>query len=328
MRFKKIRNHFNSRDASTIEKHNQYYCVSDEELNKISYQDLCIKAHQNIFVMKEFGGANQRKIFTEQLSEEQLYYHENGYIILKNFIPHDIINRYLELRDSLGVGREKLNVANAPHMEHVEIRDIACYQPLSDMIKHLHSMEMGLIFSLTGFFSTERGWHQDSYLDPDNATPRCASWVALGDVDDKCGPFELIPKSNRWPALSNQKINQFLHEDHRWPEAHMRSSSQGPKWGRLSEKFIDPAVDKKLENEKLASKKFLAEKGDVLVWSGRLMHRGSTPLSKEAVRPALISHYAPIGEPGRGLFVKRKEGSYFLAPARSIDLLQGHSDIA
>jgi len=312
---------------------NKYYTVTEEERHAIEYENFCIRPPQDIYIMRELREPKMETLLKSQLSKEQRYYRDNGYLILKNFIPHDLIDRYLDLRESFEMGLNGFewddtpHQVRNPHVVHQTIRDISCYQPMVDMINHLHSMEMGLIFSLTSFRSTERGWHQDSYLDPDNTVPRCASWIALGEVNKDCGPFEYVPGSNRWPTLSNQKINQYLQKDYQWPDAHRRPVTDGPRWGKLCEDFLDPSIKRKIESGKHTVNQFIASKGDVLIWYGRLMHRGSLPESAEIARPALINHYAPIGEKGRGLFVKRKGGAYFLVPPAKFDNLDEHQDI-
>lgn len=311
----------------------KYFTIPDEQRSALEYEKFCMKPPQDIFIMRVFQEQRLGELLTSQLSQEQLYYRENGYLILRDFIPHELIDRYLDLRASLEMGLngfewdETPHKVSNPHVVHPAIRDIACYQPMIDMINHLHSMEMGLIFSLTSYRSTERGWHQDSYLDSDNAVPRCASWISLGDVSEDSGPFEYVPGSNRWPALSNQRINTYLQKDFHWPEAHRRPVTDEPRWGKLCEDFLSPSIDRKISDEGHSIEKFTASKGDLLIWYGRLMHRGSLPRSKDIARPSLINHYAPVGEKGRGLFVKRKQGAYFLVPPAKFDDISTHEDI-
>ncbi|MBY4892060.1 hypothetical protein KUL25_04705 [Rhodobacteraceae bacterium N5(2021)] len=118
------------------------------------------------------------------MTENQRYYAQHGYLILRDFIPHDLIDAYLALRDRLDLGKRRFKDAT-PYIEHRELRDILVYRPLMEVIRELHAAEMGLIFALTGFRSTKRGWHQDAYLDPDEAVPRLASWIACGDVQSE-----------------------------------------------------------------------------------------------------------------------------------------------
>ncbi|MEM9256118.1 MAG: phytanoyl-CoA dioxygenase family protein [Pseudomonadota bacterium] len=304
-----------------------YYTISAEQLNRIPYHQMTTGVAHDIYLMRKFEDERQNELFNRQLTENQRAYRDNGYLILRNLIPEDVIDRYLALREEAKLGREQFPQQDTPHVKYQCIRDIACYAPLSAVIEELHSTYMGLIFVLTGFQSTQRGWHQDAYLDPDDALPRCATWIALGDVDERCGPFELVPMSHRWPALSNQALNKFIKRPYHWPDGHTEGASGVPRWGRLTEALINPSVTRKIRDENLNIKQFTASKGDVLIWHGRLMHRGSRATEEEAVRPALIAHYAPLSERKRGLFVKRKDNSYFLAPPQVTKHLNSASDV-
>jgi len=307
-------------------KPNAYYCVSDDHLDNVDYGTISGARHSDVYVMREFLDRKLRDFHHAQLNDQQRYYAANGYLILRDFIPADLIDEYLKLREKAMIGNEGFPKNTVPHADHQSIRDIACYKPLLDVIESLHSMRMGLIFSLTQFTSTQRGWHQDSYLDDDFATPRCASWIALGDVNADCGPFEYISGSHKWNALSNQKINEKMGAKFLWPDAHTRPSDGTPRWGKLSERFISPSVERKITNEGHKVSNFTASKGDVLIWYARLMHQGSAPKVEGAQRPALISHYTPVGEKGRGLFVKRNDGGHFLLPPRLFDNSVNYDD--
>jgi len=202
------------------------------------------------------------------------------------------------------------------------VRNVACYPPLVRLLNELHSAEMGLIFTLTSFLSTERGWHQDAYLDHDDALPRLAVWIALGDIDEDCGPFEYIKGSHHWPALSNLKVNDFLKNDFHWPEAQRGKRKPGVlPWGRIAEAFVDPAVHKEIENRQVETTKFTAKKGDVLVWYGRLMHRGTKPTVPGTIRKSLIGHYAPVFERDRGVFMRDQKGPFFVVPGAKMNMI-------
>lgn len=295
-----------------------YYAIPKNRLPHVHYSKLAIPQKHNIYIMRQFPEPEVATAFEADLTDNQKYYAENGYLILRNFIPHDIIDAYLDLRERLKKGQDQFEDVT-PYIEHKEILDVVAYKPLMDVIRELHGAELGLIFSLTGFKSTQRGWHQDAYLDMDEAVPRLASWIACGDVDSDCGPFEFVPGSHRWMALSNLKINDFLKEEYRWPNGHVARKSGVPGWGRISEAFIDPAVYAKIERDCAEVKEFTAKKGDVMLWYGRLMHRGSPPRVEGATRPGIIGHYAPIFELRRGYFAKAPSGSHFICPPRKIE---------
>jgi ectoine hydroxylase-related dioxygenase (phytanoyl-CoA dioxygenase family) len=294
-----------------------YYAVPAERLPHIHYSKLAAPAQHNIYIMRQFGDPDMAAQFDADLTPHQAYYRDNGYLILRDFIPHDLIDAYLALRDRLGLGQQQFP-DSTPFLEHREIRDILIYKPLMDVIRELHAAEMGLIFALTGFKSTKRGWHQDAYLDADEAVPRLASWIACGDVTPQVGPFEYVPGSHRWMGLSNLRINDYLKPDFHWPSGHVARKAGELGWGRISEAFIDPAVYAKIERDGAEVHEFTAKKGDVLLWYGRLMHRGSPPRQDGATRPGIIGHYAPIFERRRGYFAKASDGGRFICPPHKI----------
>ena len=290
-----------------------YYSIPNNKLDSVPYNKLSSPPPGNIYIMRTFKNPQLTKMHQDDLTENQAYYSNHGYLILRNFIPSKLIDDYLELRSSLGLVDGQIKGVT-PHTCYSQVLNIAAYQPLMDVIRELHGMEMGLIFTLSGFKSTKRGWHQDAYLDDDSSVPRLASWIACGDVDTDCGPFQYIPGSHRWQALSNKKINQYLKYDYQWPHGHVSRQTGELGWGRISEAFIDPAVFRKIKSEGHEVHEFTAQKGDVLLWYGRLMHRGSPARVQGKLRPGIIGHYAPLFERRRGYFAKRSNGVHFLAP--------------
>ena len=299
-----------------------YYTVTPNQLDNLTYKDISKERKpphfQEAYTFKEFRTEAENNLLRGSLSQDQQFYRDNGFIIKEGLIPESYVDDYLELRHKLNLG-DKEFPSVTEYCNHPEMLKIACYRPLTKLLRELHASEMGLIFTLTSFKTTQRGWHQDAYLDSENALPRVAVWIALGDIEYDSGPFEYVPKSHRWDALSNQKINGFLKEEYHWPENHRNSKKGVLPWGRLAEAFIDPIVHKKIESEGHEVKKFIAKKGDVLVWYGRLVHRGAPPKNRNIPRPTIIGHYAPIFERNRGLFLRESNGSYFLVPPRKYE---------
>jgi hypothetical protein len=111
--------------------------------------------------MKRFDNEQIEEMLPKGLTENQRYYREHGYLIICKLIPEPIIGAYLELRARLGLGQAQFS-DDTCYVEHPEIFNVVAYRPLMDIIRELHQCEMGLIFTLTGFKSTQRGWHQDS----------------------------------------------------------------------------------------------------------------------------------------------------------------------
>jgi ectoine hydroxylase-related dioxygenase (phytanoyl-CoA dioxygenase family) len=124
--------------------------------------------------------------------------------------------------------------------------------------------------------------------------------MALDDIDPASGPFEYVPGSHRWPLLRGEKVRSFLTEEEIAGREHGISH-----WPKLSERFVTPAVEAEIKRRGVKIRDFIARKGDVLIWHGRLMHRGSMPAHPGLERRALIAHYSGINHrpdmPGREL---------------------------
>src|SRR5262249_9384627 len=136
-----------------------------------------------------------------------------------------------------------------------------------------------------------------------------AVWMALDEIHPDSGPFEYLPGSHRWPTLRRDKVLSFLTEE----EHSRRSPRPGvDHWPSYAERFVTPAVEREIRRSRLPIRSFLGQKGDVLIWNGRLMHRGSMPRVPGMPRRSLITHYTGVNhrpdmaeraqDPGGGIY--------------------------
>ena len=225
---------------------------------------------------------DRRKVDASKLTPAQREWRRDGVVILRDFLPDEITAPYIARREALGQKAGWLECA--PYMHVEEMRQLALYPPLMAKLKEVIGEEMMLHLCLTGWMSTKREWHQDDYLNPDFVN--CwyiAVWIALGDIHPDSGPFEYIPGSHRWPLMRGEKIRALLPEDER-----------GLHWPKAAERFTTPAVAHEIKRRGVKPKQFLAKRGDVLLWHGRLMHQGSLPKDRSLERRSLIAHYSGI----------------------------------
>lgn len=237
-----------------------------------------------------------------ELSEDQRLYRDQGYLILDKFMPDELIDEYCKVRSSQPPGGY---CSSTPYMFVDEIKELGLYKPLMDKLEELIGEPMGMHLNLTGWVSTERNWHQDEYLNPPDVNGWYISvWIALDDIHPDSGPFEFVPGSHKWSVVRRNKVLEFLR-----PAERIRNT-----WPKASEKFLTRLFGEQVEKNNLKSKKFIAKKGDVLLWHSRLMHRGTTPKNKSLLRKAFISHYSGIHH-RRDMPLKRKfksQGYYFV----------------
>lgn len=297
-----------------------YFCKSLKDIAAAEYSDISTPSKNEVYLVKQWSEAEEA-LLGPTLTEDQAFYRQNGFLIKRNFIPHDLIADYMALRDRLGLGDAGFGTP-VSYVEHPEIRRIALFPELVDLFRDLHGMEMSLLVSHTRHRSTERGWHPDGYLDAEDALPRAGVWFALDDIHSDSGPFEYIAGSHRWNMIANQKLNTFLKPEYRWPQAHFQAKPGDLTWGGIVEAIIDPVVTKKIERENLKIDAFCPSKGDILIWHGRLVHRGAVPKVRGMSRPSIIGQYVPLHEKGRGMFMRNPEGGFFLVRSSLYDAVR------
>lgn len=227
----------------------------------------------------------------DELPGFQKSFREEGVAVLKSFIPHSLLDKYSEARSKLPKDRSLRSNYWAgwhyptPYQDCLELLDLATYPELQRALHALVGAEMGLHLSLTGWVSTERNWHQDTYLNPDDLWSFYAAvWIALEDIEPDSGPFEYVPGSHKWPALRRDKLFDFLDIDAR----------SDPSWPTFTQNEVARACEEEMHRRGSVTRKHLPKKGDVLFWHSNLVHRGTEPENKDAERRALICHYSAL----------------------------------
>jgi ectoine hydroxylase-related dioxygenase (phytanoyl-CoA dioxygenase family) len=228
------------------------------------------------------------------------FFSEEGYIIVQNLIPDDVIDQYKkywlsyhapEYSGTVESMENKMGWKESnPFMWHEEILNVLCHENIYQLFEEVGLKKMALHLSFTPWYSTEKTWHQD-YNNNDRLSARnyAGLWVALDDIHPESGPFSYIPKSNHWDfdfsiyqKLNPSQIVSYMEKD-------------------IITKGGTPHI-------------FLPKKGDVLLWQGHTVHRGLNPIDKNKPREAVIGHYVS-GAEGKGtdqitMFKPHKKGFY------------------
>lgn len=230
-------------------------------------------------------------------------WNEDGVVIMPNFFPEELMSAYEQCWREHNTDRVGGWPDCTPYRRHPELFNILTYGPLGDLLESLIGEPAGVHLNLTGWVSTERDWHQDSYLNPPHVGDYYAAiWIALDDIHPDSGPFQYVPGSHRWPQVTRELIVNALepHErDHRWP--------------KYSERILTPLFEQEIVNREVPPVSHIASRGDLLVWHGRLMHRGSKANVHHMERRALIAHYSGVNHRGDMPRAKRSQngGWYF-----------------
>lgn len=185
-----------------------------------------------------------------------------------------------------------------PYMRHPEILDLVA--PLAPHLEAILGEPAGMHLNLTGWRTTGRDWHQDSYLnEPEVGDWYAAVWIALGDVQPDSGPFQYVPGSHRWPQVTRELIGQHV-------------DLTDPTWPKQSERILTPLFTAEIAARGAQPVTYLPDRGDVLIWHGRLLHRGSRAIRPGAYRPGFIAHFSGIHHrPAMGAAVQHPAGGWY-----------------
>lgn len=272
------------------------------EYRKITFDELCGEEPKD----EDKPFLDRTGVCVSDLTQDQAQWRKEGVLILKNFIPHSLIDAYSNLREKLAekTGNQGGWRCDCPYLHYKELKDLCLYRPLSDKLTELLGDKMGLHLNLTGWVSTERNWHQDDYLNPEFVNASYAAvWFALDSIHPESGPFEYVPRSHRWPLTRRGKLWERLTKE----------EISSPEWPGRTQEWVSEAFENEIEKRGGIKKQFLGEKGDVLIWHGRLAHRGTEPKDRSPLRKSLIAHYSGVErrKDMHGFTQYKDQGFYF-----------------
>jgi len=242
-------------------------------------------------------------VLSSSLLKHYKQWSKEGVIYIPNAIPNHLMKEYERVWQKENANRVGGWPICTPYMGHNEIKDLALHKPLTAVMAGIIGEPVGLHLNLTGWVSTERKWHQDSYLNPPNVGEYyIAAWVALEAIHPDSGPFEYVPGSHNWPVIRRDKLFQFcppeLINDHRWPS--------------LTQDAVAKAIEDEMALRRAEVRTYLPKRGDVLLWHSSLVHRGSKPNVPGMPRRAFIAHYSGINHrPDFPSAVQHTNGSYY-----------------
>jgi len=239
------------------------------------------------------------------LEEKLNFWKQNGYVILKQAIPIELIDEFLEELDGIIEEHKDYNLSvdiwqpeymkariqkirdlspkilRGPKLKFLMVHTVA--ESALKMMNHPSIMVfLHAIFaekavakqSLMFRFGSEQEVHQDyAYVVPSVPSHLAASWIALEDINPDSGPLFYYEGSHRIPIFDFGN-GSFLNDQST----------------KTNSDFVHHI---KTQVEKMGLKRKVLEigKGDVLVWHAALAHGGELIKSPELTRQALVTHY-------------------------------------
>lgn len=179
-------------------------------------------------------------------------------------VTRDMDRASTRIVDSFAVMPESLDLLSSPR--------------LIDFLRCVLDDVPMLFQSLSFHVGSQQGLHQDTaYVVVDRPIELVACWIALEDVLPGSGELQYLVGSHRLPDYD------FGEKKHWDPVAD--GGAKHDAWFRwiLSEG----------DQRQLPLRKFMAKRGDILVWHADLAHGGSPITNPELTRKSLVGHYCP-----------------------------------
>ena len=250
---------------------------------------------------------------------------QDGYVLLKQVVPHDLIDRYNaevagfrrtcgETKDEHGFG-QRIGLFHAKSPTGLAI---AQNPEVRSFLRWVFREEAVLFGSLTFEAGTEQAAHQDSiffFTQPEYAM--AGAWVALEDVHPEAGPLFYYPGSHLWGVERAEAVWQARPDLHAkvqalaaWAPKQAEARAQlagelGNVWSEL--------LAKRIADHAVQPVQALVKKGDALLWHAHLVHGGSPRKNRKLSRRSLVTHHTGL----KALMFDMS--TFFLKPANRFD---------
>jgi phytanoyl-CoA hydroxylase len=225
------------------------------------------------------------------------YYQKNGYVVFRNLIAKDLIDRLIDLyqkeivpssypffrQSTNNYEANRANEYGYVEQSFLDIHDYEKFAEFSNIAKEIYcgdsiqdalrqttgSQSFNLMQTMLFDANTETQPHQDWwYLDTVPNGHLVAAWIALEDIDERAGRFYVMPKS----------IENFdFHSD--------TPNLSHSEWLKRIKAFFEANQDNVTAPD--------LKKGDVLFWNSRTVHGALPTQDRRYSRKSLTAHYIP-----------------------------------
>lgn len=234
------------------------------------------------------------------LAEYVSDFSRDGYVVIKNAVSEEVIDQILQETDAIFSDPEKYVVRNAgKYVDPVDLPSLGIGDRIIDLYgvspaarQAIHSPIvtefLQLVFeepaiamqSLSFNYGSQQSIHQDTaYVISKEPLKLAASWLALEDVTPGAGELIYYPGSHKFDHFLFGGDTKGWEKKRHGDEAHMEFLKQ----------LHDQAKARGIEIER-----FIAKKGDILIWHADLAHGGARSTIPGQTRKSLVTHYCPF----------------------------------
>lgn len=218
--------------------------------------------------------AEQEKIVRE--------YNSSGYVVVPGILPlqlidavkEDVEKRAFDPNYPIKTQRDDTRIQDFWQVSE-PAKQLACYPKVLELLKLLYDREPVPFQTLNFRVGSQQRAHSDT-IHFSSLPPKfmCGVWVALEDITEENGPVFYYPGSQKLPEYDFSHIK---------PTANATSYNEYEEYNDFLAEII--------RVNKLEKKKFIAKKGDLLIWSSNIIHGGSPVTKVGSTRWSQVTHY-------------------------------------
>jgi hypothetical protein len=218
---------------------------------------------------------------------------EEGYLILDDFVPSELIDAIVARYDWLFDPRTEHAEAPVELRELLArdpnrkqdawfvcppIRELACEPRILELLAFLYGREAIPFQTLNFLPGTQQRLHADSIHFSSIPTRfMCGVWVALEDATEDNGALQYVPGSHRFDEL--QLADLGLH-----------APALGDEHGS-SYKAYEDCIEALVEGNGMEVRQLVIPRGSALVWASNLIHGGGPIRRPGVTRMSQVTHY-------------------------------------
>lgn len=166
-------------------------------------------------------------------------------------------------------------IQDAWHVDE-DVRAIAANGEVMALLEKLYGRRPFPFQTLNFPVGTQQGAHADSvHFSSQPERFMCGVWLAMEDIMEEAGPLFYLPGTHKWPIVTNAMIGR------RGFGSELRSA-QDP---------FAVAWRAMVKATGARSRRFLARKGQALIWCANLLHGGSKQTDPTLTRWSQVTHY-------------------------------------
>ena len=251
--------------------------------------------------------ASLTKFSKNNAAEIKKYYESQGYVVIKNLLNHQKIDRFIEQYEQIKRNQLFIYYSQSVHMplrptitpegyieESMErVQDLKFFPGFSKAtLDCLIDRQISDVLSMISGWSSHALWqnmffdkstgtveHQDHYyLDTEPPGNLIGAWYALEDIHPESGCFFVIPGSHKGRVIGRKNLSTV-------PEG---INALVPEHDRMRKEMMNLIREQKYEY-----KAFPLNKGDVLFWHPYTIHGAYKNKNPQFSRKSFTAHFYP-----------------------------------